>query len=132
MEVTLNNLQISNSFLVLRRLGSKVGLNANVMVFLANIESLLQPPYQNFDRARVSLLKLYGVMLDPKTAEYGFEDVENREQFDIEFDKVCEETYTFTINKVPLSKLIQNGLELAANDILTLKWLIDYDGYDFD
>lgn len=132
MEVTLNNLQISNSFLVLRRLGSKVGLSANVMVFLANTESLLQSPYQNFDKARVSLLKQYGVMLDPKTAEYGFEEIEQREKFDKEFDKLCDEIYTFVVKKVQLDKLLENGLELSANDILTLNWLIDYNEYEFN
>lgn len=132
MEVTLNNLQISNSFLVLRRLGSKVGLSANVMVFLANTESLLQSPYQNFDKVRVSLLKQYGVMLDPKTAEYGFEEIEQREKFDKEFDKLCDEIFTFVVKKVQLNKLLENGLELSANDILTLNWLIDYNEYEFN
>lgn len=127
MEVTLNNLQISNSFLVLRRLGSKTGLNANVLVFLANLESILQVPYLNFDKQRVGLLKKYAVMTDPQTAEYGFTEVEKRQAFDDEFDKLGAEEFAIVTNKVKLEKLLSNGLEPTANDILILNWLIEYE-----
>ena len=126
MEYTLTNLQVSNSYRVLRQLGNKDGLKAPVLIFLATNLNVLEPLYRAFEDVRINLVKRYGVMVNPATAEYTFADPDKRILFDIEFDELCKETVNVVTKPAKLERLLDAGLDLAPNDLQILNWLVEY------